>query len=153
MTSPTLRQVAPVGEVFFGAPPDEGFGRAESTKLPGDACRFHFLLGAGQQELIDAYVRSEYPRKTTILSVGSSSYYQGDFDKIPPDDAGSVENLFASTMPSRPHLFWVYLHQPCHCDNENFELVYYEIPEQFWSWQPGNDFYSLVVEGAFVTGT
>lgn len=64
----------PVGDCFFGVPPDPLYGREPLETLPASATRFHFYLGSDAVDLIAAFTKSKFAAAVTHLSIGDCSY-------------------------------------------------------------------------------
>lgn len=66
-------QNSPLNTCFFGVPSNELYGRIPLKTIPEHIPEICFLMGSGQEVLVEAFIHSEQCRTVNYLSIGCSS--------------------------------------------------------------------------------
>lgn len=97
--SPNLRNIQttsgkfinwPVGDCFLGIPSDEVYGIHALAELPEHITGFHFYLGSNIENLISAFVDSQYPKNIKRLFIG-------DYAKGSGRDYANIVSILSNT--------------------------------------------------------
>ncbi len=91
---------SPLNTCFFGVPSNELYGRISLETVPENIPEICFLMGSGQEVLVEAFIRSEQCQTVNHLSIGCSSYSKAGKEVFPLDYKKAISVLEGANCPA-----------------------------------------------------